>query len=56
MTRDDMNTLLYLAISSQQDDKQHACPPGVRSSDASTKLRLTAVIRLILAALLPFSS
>lgn len=56
MTRDDMNTLLYLATCSQQDESEHAYQPELSSSDANTKLPFTAVIRLILWVLLPFSS
>lgn len=56
MTSDDMNTLLYFAICSQQDDSEYANQPDVRRTDVNTKSPLTAVILLVLWLLLPFSS
>jgi hypothetical protein len=54
MTRDEMNTFLYLVISNQQDDSEHAYQPRVRSNEDDDRVSLIAIISLIAVVLLPF--
>lgn len=54
MTRDDMNTFIYLSYCSQQDESEPAHQPEARSRDEDRGLLLIAISSLILLAVAPF--
>ena len=54
MTRDEMNTFLYLAYHNQQGDNENVYEPKVRSSDEKGSLPWFAMIGAVLLVLLPY--